>query len=111
MAGRQDGVLSMIAFLEKHPQLHNAMHVLSAAVSFLLIAPNEELAQMMTALPGSITTHRYFGFGLALLTFTRAFVRGAKALGAGKPADPAAPVVPASEALTKVEKIDAEKSK
>ena len=101
----------MIAFLEKHPQLHNAVHVLTAAASFLLVAPNEEIAQLMTFLPGSVTTHRYFGFGLALLTFTRVFVRSAKALGAVKSADPAAPTVPASEAPTKVEKVDGGKSK
>lgn len=92
---------------EKYPALGRAAHGLSAVVSFLLVAPNEEIAQMMSFLPGSVATHRYVGFGMALLTFTRFLVAGAKRT--AKPADSAAPAVPASEADTKLEKINPEK--
>lgn len=92
--------------VERYPALGRLAHWVSATVSFLLVAPNEEIAQMMTFLPGSITTHRWVGFGMALLTFTRFLAAGAKRV-----ADPAAPSVPASEAVTKLEKVDPEKSK
>jgi cytochrome b561 len=82
-------------------------HGVSAAVSFLLSAPDDSIAQMMSFLPGSITTHRCVGFVLALITFSRVVARAQKA----KPADPAAPAVPASEADTKLEKVNPEKSK
>jgi len=96
-----------MTLFEKCPQLHRALHWVSAAVSFLLIAPPEALARWMSFLPGDISTHRYAGYALALLTFSRALVKQEKA----KAVDPAAPTVPASEAPTKVEKINPEKSR
>jgi len=85
-------------------------HCVSAAVSFLLSAPDDSIAQMMSFLPGSITTHRYVGYALALITFSRFVARGMQTQ-AAKPADPAAPAVPASEADTKLEKVNPEKAK
>lgn len=105
-----EGKLAALAdFFVKHPGLHKAAHLVFAAVAFLLFAPSDEIAKLTEFLPGSVTTHRYFGFALALLTFTRFFVRQAQAFGS-KP-DAAAPQVPASEAVTKVERVNPEKSK
>ena len=88
-------LLLPVKLFEKYPALGKAAHWLSAASSFLLIAPNEELAQLTAFLPGSLTAHRYFGWGLALLTFTRFLTKKTRA------AESAAPAVPAPEEITK----------
>lgn len=88
-------LLLPLRLFEKYPALGKAAHWLSATASFLLIAPNEELAQLTAFLPGNLTAHRYFGWGLALLTFTRFLAKKTKA------SEAAAPAVPASEEITK----------
>jgi len=92
-----------MAFFERHPKLSNAVHWFSALVGFLLVAPQAEIEQIVAHLPGSVATHKYVGYVLGILALSRFLALRVKA------PDPAAPTVPASEAVTKLEKPTSEK--
>jgi hypothetical protein len=92
------------AYFRRHPKIHFTLHSVLWVVSGLeLLQP--KLLGASALFPEGSAIPKYIAYGLATIAFSNIFI--------GKAAeftDPAAPAVPASEAVTKVEKVNPEKS-
>jgi hypothetical protein len=97
-----------MTFFQKHPTLHKAVDYAMVGVGFIL-ATQDQLLAAAALFPEGSSAPRFIGYGLGVLAFSKILFGRVQVAGDGK-FDSAAPTVPASEAVTKVERPDPEKS-
>jgi hypothetical protein len=91
-------------FFRRHPQIHITLHYIVWVVGGLALVQDKILGAS-ALFPADSMIPRYIAYGLATVAFSNILLGQALVV-----TDPAAPDVPASEAVTKVEKVDPEKS-
>jgi hypothetical protein len=97
-----------MTFFQKHPTLHKVVDYAMVGVGFIL-ATQDQLLAAAALFPEGSNAPRFIGYGLGVLAFSKILFGRVQVAGDGK-FDSAAPTVPASEAVTKVERPDPEKS-
>jgi hypothetical protein len=104
----RESELSMRSFFRKHPKIHSLIHWLSFALGGVMMSQDKILGAS-ALFPADSVVPRYIAYGLGVVAFSTILIGKAEAA----TADPAAPTsaISASEAITKVEKSDPEKSK
>jgi hypothetical protein len=91
-------------FFRRHPQIHIAVHYVAWIVGGFSLMQDRILGASSLFPPDSMIP-RYIAYGLATVAFSNILLGQALIV-----TDPAAPDVVASEAVTKTEKVDPEKS-